>query len=77
MQSQRQFDTNRAALEQAVHSTVTDPERRHAMLQNIAAMSDAMQTEIRTADAALRTQHARNRAGGLAGWILNVRECAA
>ncbi|MGO2958637.1 MAG: hypothetical protein ACTIDN_06320 [Acetobacter sp.] len=77
MQSSTQFEQNRAQLEQAVHNTVTDPALRNAMLLNIAGMAAAMQTEIRMVDAALRTHHARNRARGLAGWILNVRECAA
>lgn len=77
MQSSTQFEQNRAQLEQAVHNTVTDPALRNAMLLNIAGMAAAMQTEIRTADAALRTHHARNRERGLTGWILNVREYAA
>ncbi|MCG0995316.1 hypothetical protein LHT11_08890 [Acetobacter indonesiensis] len=77
MQNVNQFERHRAALEQCIHNSVHDAETRNTMLAHIGQMGAAMHAEERTADAALRTHHARGRTGSILGWILGVKECAA
>ncbi|KAA8387343.1 hypothetical protein FOH24_13800 [Acetobacter tropicalis] len=73
MENTYQFEQYRAALEQHVHRTVTDPDIRQVMLAHIAQMGAAMHAESVNTDAALCLHHVRRRSP-LSRFVLGVVE---
>ncbi|ATJ90692.1 hypothetical protein HK16_06270 [Acetobacter senegalensis] len=73
MQNVTRFERHRAALEQHVHRTVTDPDIRQLMLDHIGGMGAAMHAESMNTDAALRLYDVRRRSP-LRRFVLGVVE---